>query len=364
MQVTFTFSDCSYDIKQKKSTKRVVSSASGSVETGHLVAVIGPSGAGKTTLLNMLRLKPGPGKPTGDVRLNGHAFTREMYKRYAASAEQGATVWPMLTAREQITYTFELARPSLSAQEKVAAVDEMIESLGLLSCQDVKAGSGLSGGELRRLSLAAALSKRPSLLFLDEPTSGLDSAAAAGVMDLVSQLATAANTAVLCVIHQPSEAVFSMFDKALLLSCGRAAYFGPAAGIPMHFELLGQPLAAGMSISEAALNVINSDFAADATQVDAILDAWAARRSDVVPVRHEFVYPPPRSSFSSSYMTAFRRYVKIAAAEPELYVSRIFVFFVTSVFVRNATQILAAHLPCSHAPCGTDNCPPLVSEHS
>eukprot|EP00966_Prymnesium_polylepis_P238030 5504865-Prymnesium_polylepis.1 len=32
-----------------------------------------------------------------------------------------------------------------------------------------------------------------------------------------------------------------------------------------------------MSISEAALNVINSDFAADATQVDAILDAWAAK---------------------------------------------------------------------------------------
>eukprot|EP00966_Prymnesium_polylepis_P045078 1044631-Prymnesium_polylepis.2 len=129
-----------------------------------------------------------------------------MYKRYAASTEQGATVWPMLTVREQITYTFELVRPSLSAQEKVAAVDEMIESLGLLSCQDVKAGSGLSGGELRRLSLAAALSKRPSLLFLDEPTSGLDSAAAAGVMDVVSPLATAANTAVLCVIHQPSEA--------------------------------------------------------------------------------------------------------------------------------------------------------------
>ena len=178
-----------------------------------MLAVIGPSGAGKTTLLNMLRLKPGPGTASGAITLNGVPFSGALAKEHSAAVEQGASVWPMLTAREQLTYTFELVRPALSAADRRAAIDEMLDSLGLLEVQNTKAGSGLSGGELRRLAVATGLAKRPSLLFLDEPTTGLDSAAAAGVMDVVSQLATMANTAVICVIHQPSEAIYSKFDK-------------------------------------------------------------------------------------------------------------------------------------------------------
>ena len=227
----FCFRECSYDIKNDTGytvsafgcrmslgpslevNKTIISGISGSVETGRMLAVIGPSGGGKTTLMNMLRLKPGPGVANGSITFNGIPFTKSLYQQHAASVEQGAAFWPMLTAREQLNYTFELMRPALDANERKRAIDEMLESLGLTACQHVKAGSGLSGGELRRLSLCAALAKRPSLLFLDEPTTGLDSASAAGVMDVVSQLAKMANTAVICVIHQPSEAVFDKFDK-------------------------------------------------------------------------------------------------------------------------------------------------------
>ena len=312
---------------------------SGSVETGRMLAVIGPSGAGKTTLLNMLRLKPGPGTANGAITLNGVPFSGALAKEHSAAVEQGASVWPMLTAREQLTYTFELVRPALSAADRRAAIDEMLDSLGLLEVQNTKAGSGLSGGELRRLAVATGLAKRPSLLFLDEPTTGLDSAAAAGVMDVVSQLATMANTAVICVIHQPSEAIYSKFDKVrpaartsralpcpppahsaattawpplcahvphvphvgtfmwpahldathspppravpdsqvMLLSCGRTAYSGPANGIKPYFKTVGRPFPMGMSISEAALSITNRAFAADPTDVDKVLDAWAAQ---------------------------------------------------------------------------------------
>ena len=186
---------------------------SGSVETGRMLAVIGPSGAGKTTLLNVLRLKPGPGTASGAITLNGVPFSGALAKEHSAAVEQGTSVWPMLTAREQLTYTFELVQPALSKEARGDLVDDMLEGFGLLEVQNTKAGSGLSGGELRRLAVATGLAKRPSLLFLDEPTTGLDSAAAAGVMDVVSQLATMANTAVICVIHQPSEAIYSKFDK-------------------------------------------------------------------------------------------------------------------------------------------------------
>jgi ABC-type multidrug transport system ATPase subunit len=267
---------------------------SSSVETGRMLAIIGPSGAGKTTLMNMLRLKQGQGIANGSITLNGVPFTGALYEEHAAAVEQTASVWPMLTVREQLAYTFELVRPSLNANERKAAIDEMLDSLGLMKVQHVKAGGGLSGGELRRLSLAAGLAKRPSLLFLDEPTTGLDSAAAAGVMDVVSQLAKMANTAVICVIHQPSEAIYSKFDKVLLLSCGRTAYNGPASGIPMHFKSIGKPFPDGMSVSEAALSITNRDFAADPTAVDKVLDAWATKETLPALVSAKMIAEPPR----------------------------------------------------------------------
>ena len=306
---------------------------SGSVETGRMLAIIGPSGAGKTTLMNMLRLKQGQGIANGSITLNGVPFTGALYEEHAAAVEQTASVWPMLTVREQLAYTFELVRPSLNANERKAAIDEMLDSLGLMKVQHVKAGGGLSGGELRRLSLAAGLAKRPSLLFLDEPTTGLDSAAAAGVMDVVSQLAKMANTAVICVIHQPSEAIYSKFDKVLLLSCGRTAYNGPASGIPMHFSLLGYQCPARASISEFAMNLINREFAADPAQVDIFLDTWATRPPSDTPERLPLVHAPPRAGFLGSFMVLARRYMRISMTDFNLYTARLVMFALTSVFI-------------------------------
>jgi len=93
---------------------------------------------------------------------------------------------------------------------------------------------------------------------------------------VVSQLASTANTAVICVIHQPSEAIFCKFDKVLLLSCGRTAYNGSANGMKSFFKSIGKPFPDGMSVSEAALNITNRNFAADPAEVDKVLDKWAA----------------------------------------------------------------------------------------
>ena len=288
----FDFVHCSYDIKIKGGVKRVLDKVTGSAESGRMLAIIGPSGGGKTTLLNMIQMKQGPGTPSGRLTLNGNPFTSAMYQTHAASVDQGATVWPMLTAREQLTFACELVRPGLGALALADLVDELLEGFGLLEVQNTKAGSGLSGGELRRLAVASGLVKRPSLLFLDEPTSGLDSAAAAGVMNVISKLAMSANTAVVCVIHQPTEAIFNQFDNVLLLSCGRVAYSGLASGVKHYFKSIGKPFPTGMSSSEAALNIINRDFASDPSEVDKVLDLWAAKNAT-----------PPKPTVSSQLST-------------------------------------------------------------
>lgn len=60
----------------------------------------------------------------------------------------------------------------------------------------------------------------PRLLFLDEPTSGLDSASSFYLMQSLRRIAHIACTTIVCTIHQPSEQVFRMSDRLLLLSSG------------------------------------------------------------------------------------------------------------------------------------------------
>ena len=77
-------------------------------------------------------------------------------------------------------YTAELKRPiSEPLADKRQNVEEVIESLALESCRNVRIGNamarGISGGQAKRVNIGIALVGSPRILFLDEPTSGLDS---------------------------------------------------------------------------------------------------------------------------------------------------------------------------------------------
>ena len=95
---------------------------------------------------------------------------------------------------------------------------------------------GLSGGELKRLTIAVEMVNLPELIFLDEPTSGLDSMTAHEVAAAVRALADQ-NRTVLLTVHQPSVATFVYFDQLLLLApTGRLAYFGPLRHAVAYFH--------------------------------------------------------------------------------------------------------------------------------
>lgn len=81
----------------------------------------------------------------------------------------------------------------------------------------------------KKLSIAVELVSGPSILFLDEPTSGLDSQAAKNIMDTVREIANS-GVPVICTIHQPSAALFELFDRLLLMAKGGyVIYFGDTA---------------------------------------------------------------------------------------------------------------------------------------
>lgn len=108
------------------------------------------------------------GKAAGSVTLNGVRMTDKLFKRHCYVVKQHDKHWPYLTCRETLTYAAELVSEKTDIPD---AVEEIIQKMGLTVCAETRCAK-LSGGQARRLSIAIALLKSPTLLFLDEPTSG------------------------------------------------------------------------------------------------------------------------------------------------------------------------------------------------
>jgi ABC-type multidrug transport system ATPase subunit len=97
-------------------------------------------------------------------------------------------------------------------REKKERVNILLEKLGIFEIKDVRIGDvtggkarGISGGEMRRVSIGLELIASPDVLLLDEPTSGLDSVSAARVADVLYAIAHDKSNPipVIASIHQP-----------------------------------------------------------------------------------------------------------------------------------------------------------------
>jgi ABC-type multidrug transport system ATPase subunit len=124
---------------------------------------------------------------------------------------------------------------------------------------------GISGGQMKRLSIAVEIVSLPNLIFLDEPTSGLDSTMALEVITAVRKLADESRTCI-ATIHQPSPEVFELFDKVVLLCDGRLVYYGPSklvvdyfssAALNYYFEDGGNPAEFIIDIGEGIIKPVN-----------------------------------------------------------------------------------------------------------
>lgn len=181
------------------------------VPAGSLVGLLGPSGSGKTTL--MRAIVGVQIVEAGTVEVLGHPAGDPRLRHEVGYVTQAPSVYPDLTVTENLAYFANLLG---AGADDVARVLEAVD----LAPHARRRVSTLSGGELSRVSLAAALLGAPRLLVLDEPTVGLDPVLRRDLWNLFTRLA-ADGVTILVSSHVMDEAVrcerlLLMRDGALL----------------------------------------------------------------------------------------------------------------------------------------------------
>jgi len=214
------------------SSKRILNDVSLSIAPREFVGVVGTSGAGKSTLVMALN---GFCRADGHVLVNGDDLYRhfDLYRTMVGYVPQDDIVHGDLTVSAGLRYAARLRLPpDTSAQEIEQRIDEVLELVEMVGQRDQLVRS-LSGGQRKRVSIAAELLAEPSLFFLDEPTSGLDPGLEKKMMMTMRRLADGGRTVVL-VTHATANIV--QCDHVCFLSQGRLVYFGPPQKV---FEFFG-----------------------------------------------------------------------------------------------------------------------------
>ncbi len=140
------------------------------VDAGQIVGLIGPSGSGKTTTVRLMTGLLAP--ESGSIEVLGEEpanFTAETRARLGYMS-QDSVFFPDLTLRENLNFAASLFGMPYRRKKRMQEVVEILD-LGDTMRRRVR---DASGGEKRRLSLAATLIHDPDLMFLDEPTAGVD----------------------------------------------------------------------------------------------------------------------------------------------------------------------------------------------
>ena len=172
------------------------------INTGDVIAIIGPSGTGKSTLLRCLNQLEEP--TSGTVTVDGEVVTDptcslSLLRRKMGMVFQSYNLFENKTVLENV-----IAAPidllKVSREEAVRSGMELLERVGLADKAD-NYPDELSGGQKQRAAIVRALMMKPKILLFDEPTSALDPAMTSEVFSIIKSLADEGMT-MLIVTHE------------------------------------------------------------------------------------------------------------------------------------------------------------------
>ena len=193
------------------------------INRAEIFAIVGGSGSGKSTLLREIILLQRPS--TGSIRVLGIDLkdindedALSLRKRWGVMFQHGG-LFGSLTVKENVGLPLrEHTQLSETLINEIAAAK--LAMTGLASAVSQQYPSELSGGMMKRASLARAMALDPELLFLDEPTAGLDPVSAAGVDELVIKLRDQFGLTIVMITHD-LDLLWQTADRVAVLADGK-----------------------------------------------------------------------------------------------------------------------------------------------
>ena len=201
---------------------RVLHDVNVTFEAGKSYAIVGASGCGKSTLLHLLMA--GSGNYSGEIRYDGQelrAVSCESLYEIASLIQQTVFVFNA-SIRDNITMFRDFPKGEVDHAIRCAGLSELIEQRGeAYLCGEN--GSGLSGGEKQRISIARSLLRKASVLLVDEATAALDAQTARQVSDSILDLEHITR---IVVTHTLDALLLRRYDCILAMKNGTIAESG------------------------------------------------------------------------------------------------------------------------------------------
>lgn len=215
---------------------------------GEYVVLLGPSGCGKTTTLRLISGLQTPDR--GKVMLGGRCVNRTAPRhRDVSMVFQQDGLYPHLTVAQSLQMA--LGR-DLSRDECSNRIGQSIELTGISEILDCYPGQ-LSGGQLRRASVAKAIARRASVRLLDEPLSALDVPARYALQNDLVRWHLEAQGTTIHVTHDGHEAM-RMADKIAVMDQGRIVQ----CGVPSEIYDRPATMLVAQSIGSPPINLLKA----------------------------------------------------------------------------------------------------------
>jgi ABC-2 type transport system ATP-binding protein len=214
------------NLKKAYGDVEAVKDVSFAIEPGEIFGLLGPNGAGKTTIIRCLCTLMTP--DAGQLELNGISVLENprAARQMLGYIAQEVSLDKVLTGRELLA--LQAAIYHLPKSGIPARIQQMLDFLEIADIADKKTGT-YSGGQQKRLDLAAGLLHQPAVLVLDEPTVGLDIESRSAVWKFLRQLRDAGTT-ILLTSHYLEE-VDALANRVAIIDAGKVISAGTPAAL-------------------------------------------------------------------------------------------------------------------------------------